>query len=106
MKNCDKVKFTKQKTEEILKTISHGAEQYRREKRNYYCKVCNAWHLTSKDLKEPIEKVKVVEKSRWENLLKESYAIPDIFVHPMLINIDVLPWEINLYNLTFCFIFV
>jgi hypothetical protein len=70
--NCSKVKFTKREAQESLNFLSGIGKQFRKEKRTYYCKECNAWHLTSR---EDIEEVKAKNvrlkfKDKWKQYLK------------------------------------
>lgn len=44
---CHKVIFTKRQAKAALKENKKNPNQYRKEKRYYYCRECNGWHLTS-----------------------------------------------------------
>lgn len=51
---CHKQRFTKKEAEYALKRNKKSSKQYRKEVRYYYCRPCNAWHLTSKE-NEPVD---------------------------------------------------
>lgn len=45
---CGKVVYDKKGAISELNLIKRTRERHRRERRYYYCKSCNGWHLTSK----------------------------------------------------------
>ena len=72
---CNKVRFTKKDADAAIKHNKRAHNQYRKEVRDYYCEDCNAWHLTSKPFVPPEEIsdiTEVVDKERWEKLLKQE----------------------------------
>lgn len=75
MKNCQKVVLSKEEADGMLKNIDH-ANQYRREKRAYYCKECNGWHLTSEEFKSGIfvRPAPIVHIDRWNKLINQTTA--------------------------------
>jgi len=48
---CNKKKFDKLGAKIVLAMAVKSGKKYRREKRYYFCSICKAWHLTSKDKK-------------------------------------------------------
>ena len=67
---CFKKCFTKQEGENVLARILKSRNQYRNEKRMYYCPKHNAWHLTSKLIHEPLEEVVSELADAWKKLLE------------------------------------
>lgn len=47
--DCVRVSYTKKECKAILRHNKKHPKQYRKEIRMYYCEICNAWHLTSKE---------------------------------------------------------
>lgn len=75
---CGKVCFTKKESENALKFKLKKGRQHSREKRNYYCEECNAWHLTSMEEFEPeITEVELKFEQKWKNLIDGSRTIND-----------------------------
>ena len=69
-KMCDKVRHTKKEAASILNAMK-VRKQFRKEIRYYYCKDCNAWHLTSKEFGIKVaEPVRLSLIERWKKLLK------------------------------------
>lgn len=69
---CNKVCFSKKEAESILTHSEKTSHQYRKEHRCYYCKECNAWHLTSKEEDTWVTPVKVKFFKRWRKLLNKK----------------------------------
>lgn len=70
---CGKECFRKRDAELALKKVKKSSKNYRKECRTYYCETCNSWHLTSKEEWVDQEELDVLEKERWEKLLKNNH---------------------------------
>jgi hypothetical protein len=68
---CGKKIFTKREAEHTLEVNLHNGKKYRRERRAYYCKLCNEWHLTSEPDKNENKVVEIglVYEDQWKKLL-------------------------------------
>lgn len=71
---CSKRCFSKKEASNALKDIQRHYQhrQHRKEKRIYYCDVCNCWHLSSKEL---IVNVEFTPMKEWEDILKKGELI-------------------------------
>jgi len=70
---CEKEKFSKKSAKTIINHAKKQNKKWRREKRCYFCDVCEAWHVTSKEEYEEIIPIKLEElsyKDKWMNLMK------------------------------------
>lgn len=68
---CNKICYSKKEAQSALNQVKHSRfrDKHRRECRYYYCKVCNAWHLTSHEDTETLNiPIKFVKK--WKKMLK------------------------------------
>lgn len=91
MKQCFKLKLSKEQSLRILKKAENGPD-YRREKRNYYCDKCNAWHTTSKDFNDAQTKdIIPIHVNRWAGVLIPKDELPEYKVLPILVKFNVNP---------------
>jgi hypothetical protein len=67
---CGKSCLTKKEAQHAIKKVGKTNRQYRREKRFYYCNLCNAWHLTSHEYTpNGQEDVKLHYFKKWVKIL-------------------------------------
>lgn len=73
---CNKVKLTKRQASEFLNSVKRYRNDYRREKRSYYCEECNAWHTTSRDLEQETSIIEEISDptylEQWRKLLNQT----------------------------------
>jgi hypothetical protein len=67
---CGKLKLTKREAQHAIKKAGKNRKQYRREKRFYYCEMCNAWHLTSQEYAPYEEPVPLQYEKAWVDLIQ------------------------------------
>lgn len=67
---CGKKTFTKLEAQAAIRRNKRSSKQYRKEIREYYCRRCNAWHLTSTELKTDKEPLLFFEE--WKEILKQQ----------------------------------
>lgn len=68
---CLKVILTKKEAVSASKRFGKQ-RQYRREKRYYYCSICNGWHLTSKEELIEDEPIKLSFTKAWKKFIKQQ----------------------------------
>lgn len=70
---CGKKIFDKRGAKSALNWNASHPRKRRKEKRMYYCRVCKAWHLTSKEDGENwIEEIEIIEPERWRKLMSDD----------------------------------
>lgn len=78
---CLKVKYTKKEAQTILNRLfkhdrrHRWKDRHRKEQRCYYCDVCNAYHLTSKDWDDYSNLPDFVDKEEFFNKLKQVMEV-------------------------------